>query len=193
MVDTRMETDDRINLLARVARSPGAAKASTGSTSILTLAAQSYGAKVSDDSTVPTGFDPGAARLFEAIVEGAYLVASADGVIDASERATFERVVAAACGGIVTDEQVTALVADLADELAEDGLDARVKAVAERAPKRPQGEEVLRIAALLAQASENVSAVERDVLNKLAAACNLDAAAVDAALDDVGRALSQSN
>jgi tellurite resistance protein len=187
-----MESDDRINLLARVARSPGAAKATTGSTSILTLAAQSYGAKVSDDSTVPTGFDPNAARLFEAIVEGAYLVASADGVIDENERATFERVVAAACGGVVTEEQVTALVADLADELAEDGLDARVKAVADRAPKRPQGEEVLRIAALLAQASEDVSDVERDVLAKLASACNLGPGDVDAALDDVRKSLSQT-
>jgi tellurite resistance protein len=184
-----MQTDDHINLLARVARSPGVAKASTGSTSILTLAAQSYGAKVNDDATVPTGFDPNAARLFEAIVEGAYLVASADGVIDVSERETFEKVVAAASGGIVTTEQVTALVADLTDELAEDGLDARVRAVADRAPKKPQGEEVLRIAALLAQASDNVSAVEREVLLKLAAACNLTAADVDVALDDVRKAL----
>ncbi len=187
-----METDERINLLARVARSPGAAKmtTATGSTSILTLAAASYGAKVNDESTVPTGFDPNAARLFEAIVEGAYLVASADGVIDANERATFERVVAAASGGIVTEEQVTALVGDLADELAEDGLDARLRAVAERAPKRPQGEEVLRIAALLAQASESVSDVERDVLVKLASACSLTSTDVDLALDDVKKALT---
>jgi tellurite resistance protein len=185
-----METDDRINLLARVARSPGAAKTTGGHASILTLAAQSYGAKVSDESTVPTGFDPSAARLFEAIVEGAYLVASADGVIDENERQTFEKVVATACGGVVTEEQVTALVADLTDELKEDGLDARVRAVAERAPKRPQGEEVLRIAALLAQSSEDVSAVERDVLVKLAAACNLTPADVDIALDDVRKSLS---
>jgi tellurite resistance protein len=185
-----METDDRITLLARIARSPGVAKTTTGSASILTLAAQSYGAKVNDDATVPTGFDPNAARLFEAIVEGAYLVAGADGVIDASERATFEKVVAAACGGIVTEEQVTALVADLADELAEDGLDARIRAVAERAPKKPQGEEVLRIAALLAQASEDVSAVEREVLVKLASACNLTTSDVDAALDDVRKSLT---
>ncbi len=184
-----MESDDRINLLARVARSPGAAK-TTGSTSILTLAAQSYGAKVNDESTAPTGFDPNAARLFEAIVEGAYLVASADGVIDASERATFEKVVATACGGIVTEAQVNALVDDLGDELKEDGLDARVRAVAERAPKKPHGEEVLRIAALLAQASDDVSDVEREVLVKLAAACNLTPADVDVALDDVRKSLT---
>jgi tellurite resistance protein len=185
-----METDERINLLARVARSPGAAKGTTGPTSILTLAAASYGAKVNDESTVPTGFDPNAARLFEAIVEGAYLVASADGVIDEGERHAFEKVVAAASGGIVTEEQVNALVIDLADELGEDGLDARLRAVAERAPKRAQAEEVLRIAALLAQTSDSVSDVERDVLTKLAAACNLTQTDVDLALDDVKTALS---
>jgi tellurite resistance protein len=190
MVGVAMETEDRINLLARVARSPGAAKGSTGTTSILTLAAASYGAKVNDDSTVPTGFDPNAARLFEAIVEGAYLVASADGVIDESERHTFEKVVAAASGGIVTETQIQALVSDLADELAEDGLDARLRAIGERASKRPQAEEVLRIAALLAQASESVSDVERDVLVKLAQACSLAPTDVDAAMEDVKKALS---
>ena len=185
-----METDERINLLARVARSPGAAKGSTGPTSILTMAAASYGAKVTDDSTVPTGFDPNAARLFEAIVEGAYLVASADGVIDESERKTFERVVAAASGGVVTEAQVEALLGDLADELAEDGLDARLRAIAERATKRVQGEEILRIAALLAQVSESVSDVERGVLVKLAEACGLDPADVDAAMEDVKKSLA---
>lgn len=190
MVDPAMETDDRINLLARVARSPGAVKGTSGSASILTLAAASYGAKVSDDSTVPTGFDPNAARLFEALVEGAYLVASADGVVDESERETFERVVVAASGGVVTEAQVVALVGDLADELAEDGLDKRVQAIGERASTRPQAEEVLRIAALLAQVSDDVSDVERNVLVKLAAACRLGPADVDAAMADVKKALA---
>ena len=185
-----MDTDDRINLLARVARSPGAAKGGAGPTSILTLAAASYGARVNDDATVPTGFDPNAARLFEAIVEGAYLVASADGVVDESERHTFEKVVAAASGGIVTEAQVNALLGDLADELAEDGLDARLRAIGERAPKRAQAEEVLRIAALLAQVSDDVSDVERGVLVKLAEACNLTAADVDAAMTAVNGSLA---
>jgi tellurite resistance protein len=184
-----METEERINLLARVARSPGAAKI-TGPTSILTLAAASYGARVNDDATVPTGFDPNAARLFEAIVEGAFLVASADGVIDESEKHAFERVVAAASGGIVTEQQVQALIGDLTDELAEDGLDARLRAIGERAPKRPQAEEVLRIASLLAQVSESVSDVERDVLVKLATACGLTSTDVDVAMEDVKKALA---
>jgi tellurite resistance protein len=185
-----METEERINLLARVARSPGAAKGITGPTSILTLAAASYGARVNDDATVPTGFDPNAARLFEAIVEGAYLVASADGVIDDSEKHTFEKVVAAASGGVVTETQIQALIGDLADELAEDGLDARLRAIGERAAKRPQAEEVLRIAALLAQVSESVSDVERDVLVKLASACSLTSTDVDLAIEEVKKALA---
>ena len=185
-----MEPQERIDLLARVARSPGVAKGGATSASILTLAAASYGAQFNDDATVPTGFDPNAARLFEAIVEGAYLVASADGVIDATERDTFEKVVAAACGGVVADTQVAALVADLGDQLSEDGLDQRLKAIAERVSKREHGEEVLRIAALLAQVSESVSDVEIVVLQKLAAACHLTPADVDQAMADVKKSLA---
>src|SRR5690242_2629680 len=97
-----MLNDETINLLARVARTPhGTSAAQSTDRSILMLAAASYGARPSDEATVPTGFDPAAAALFEVIVEGAYLVASADGVFDDDERALFERVVTAACGGTV--------------------------------------------------------------------------------------------
>src|SRR3954467_15317497 len=120
-----MQMDDRINLLAKLARAPQSlaeAKAS-GGRSILTLAAAAYGSRPTDESTVPTGFDPFAAALFESIVEGAYLVATAHGVFDDEEKRTFERIVAAACGGLVLPKHVADLVADLADQLAEDGLD----------------------------------------------------------------------
>src|SRR4051812_45482318 len=113
-----MLTDEKINLLARVARAPHQSKGtSEGSAdrSILTLAAASYGSRPTDESTVPTGFDAKAAALFESIVEGAYLVASADGVFDDEERAAFERIVTAACGGAVPPRHIADLVSDLAD------------------------------------------------------------------------------
>src|ERR1039458_8665849 len=113
-----MEKDLRINLLARVARSlPDPAKPVDPArpVSILSITAASYGARPSEDATVPTGFDPLAVALFEAIVEGAYLVATADGVFDDEERRVFERVVLAACGGSVPPPHVSALVSDLAD------------------------------------------------------------------------------
>src|SRR5690606_13128494 len=89
-----MLTDDRIHLLARIARTPhGGSESTPADRSILTLAAASYGSRPEDESTIPTGFDPFAAALFECIVEGAYLVATADGVFDDEEKRTFERIV----------------------------------------------------------------------------------------------------
>ena len=73
---SHMQIDDRINLLAKVARTPHRTREEGASSdrSILMLAAASYGARPTDESTVPTGFDPFAAALFESIIEGAYLV-----------------------------------------------------------------------------------------------------------------------
>lgn len=184
--------DDRINLLAKVARTPRSARVEgqgSSDRSILTLAAAAYGARPTDESTVPTGFDPFAAALFESIVEGAYLVATADGVFDEEERSTFERVVAAACGGAVPQSQVAALVADLADQLEEDGIDRRIQRLAEGIQREEQALEVLRIAALIAQVSEDVSEIERSVLGKIATACKLGDGAVESALADVKASL----
>jgi len=70
-------------LLEKVARGlsepwTGGGRAAQGS--ILTVSAGVYGARpVTDETTIPTGFDPHAAALFEAIVEAAYLVATAAG------------------------------------------------------------------------------------------------------------------
>jgi tellurite resistance protein len=182
-----MQNDLRINLLARVAR--GGPSVTTAiepgrSGSILSLAAASYGARPSGDATVPTGFDPVAVALFEAIVEGAYLVANADGVFDAEERRTFERVVVASCSGVVGEQQIAALVSDLGDQLAEDGVDRRIEMVARSVGKMEHKREILRIAALLAYVSDDVSAVERDVLEKLARQFGIDAGEVANALAD---------
>jgi tellurite resistance protein len=188
-----MLTDERINMLARIARTPhGEYAEGTSDRSILTLAAASYGSRPTDESTVPTGFDPHAALLFESIVEGAYIVATADGVFDEEERRAFERIVTAACGGSVTPRHIADLIADLADQLAEDGLDTRLQRLGEGMVRREHGQEVVRIAALIAQCSEDVSEIERSVLEKLAAACKLATSEVDVALADVKTALADS-
>lgn len=182
----------KINLLGRVARSstkPGVPADPAKPVSILSLAAASYGARPDDDATVPTGFDPVAVALFESIVEGAYLVAAADGVVDDEERQAFERVVATACGGAVAPQQIAALVSDLGDQLEEDGVDRRVEMLAKQVTKKDHALEVLRIAALLAQASESVGSEERAVLTKLAVGLGLAAGDVDAAIADVKDAL----
>lgn len=160
--------------------------------SILTLAAAFYGSRsLDDDITQPTGFDPEAAALFEAVVESAYLVAHADGHFDDTERTAFQHIVLSACEGAVAARQVKALLADLDDQLAEDGLDKRIRMVA-RAIVRPEhAREVLRVAALLARASGGISALEREVLSKLAREFKLDAEALEIALDEAARALEE--
>jgi tellurite resistance protein len=186
-----MSTDEaRIHLLARVARGGGASPEKPAS--ILSLCAAAYGARPQDEATVPTGFDPLAVALFETIVEGAYLVAIADGELDPTERKAFERVVVSACGGTVTPKQIGGLLSDLQDQLEEDGVDVRVSRLTAAVPKREHAIELLRIAALLADASDGVSQVEREMLAKLATGCGLETSEVDRAIKDVRAALAGS-
>lgn len=180
------------SLLGKVATQlsrPPSYSASTKA-SILSIAAASYGWTSGEEATQPTGFDPEAARLFESVVEAAYLVANADGEFDTAEQSAFRHVVVSACGGMVVERQVSALLDDLADQLAEDGLDKRVKMVSRSIVREDQAREVLRIAALLAHVSGGVSGVERDVIAKLAVELRLDSTAVDAAVTEAQSALA---
>jgi tellurite resistance protein len=158
--------------------------------SILVASAASYGSRSEDDLTQPTGFDPEAARLFEAIVESAYLVANADGEFDATEQEAFEHVVLAACDGRVAERQIGALLDDLHDQLAEDGVDKRIQMVTRDIARQDHAQEVLRVAALLAHVSGGVSAVERSVIDRLAQAMGLDTDASSSALSEVASALA---
>ncbi len=159
-------------------------------TSILAMASAQYTASSEDDLTQPTGFDPQAAILFEAIVECAYLVANADGNFDDAERVAFRQVVLSACGGSVSEKQLAALLMDLEDLSVEDGPDKRVRMVAKTITRPEQALEVLRVAALIAEVSDGVSEVERAILDKLAAEFKLEKDAVDRALQEVAKALA---
>jgi tellurite resistance protein len=181
-------------LLEKVARGlnePWAAADGGAQGSILRVAASVYGSRpAAEETTIPTGFDPQAAALFEAIVEAAYVTSAADGARDDSEREAFAHVVAEACGGAVDEHQVRDLVADLHDHLKEDGVETRIRAIALAVKKPEHRLEVLRIAGLLAHVSGGVSDVARGVLEKLAAAFHLESREVDTALDRVKSALA---
>ena len=181
---------DLLDKVAGQLRRP--AKFSEGATaSILAVSGAQYGSHPADDDvTRPTGFDPQAAALFEAVVESAYLVASADGVFDATERVAFEHVVLTACGGSVTEAQLRALLADLTDLRDEDGPEKRIRMVGRTVTRPDQGREVLRVAALIALVSQGVSPEERRVLEGLASEFGLGAGAVDGALEDARSALA---
>ena len=169
---------------------PGGGAPTKVTSSILAQAATSYGARpIVDECTIPTGFDPAAAELFEATVEAAFLVANSDGIFDDDERAAFQSVVAEACNNLVQEEQLGALLADLCEQLAEDGIEKRAKMVARTITRRDHQLEVLRIAALMAHISGGVSAHEREVLEHLGRGFDLDVGAVDSALTEAAAVL----
>lgn len=181
------------SLIERVARGISRQNITGGGPSILAQAASSYGARpVVDEATVPTGFDPAAAALFEAVVEAAFLVANSDGVFDDDERAAFQSVVANACGDVIQISQLDALLADLCEQLAEDGIEKRTRMVA-RTITRPEHQlEVLRIAALMAHISGGVSEHERTVLEQLARGFGLEQVVVLEALTESEGVLAAS-
>lgn len=186
--------EDDVPFLARLVRR-GANDGGSGSgpeISILALSAASFGARTPPDSTPPTGFDPAAVALFEGLVECAFLVANADGVFDEREREAFERLVVVACGGVVSPRQIGALVDDLQAQLDEDGEEARLRAVAAAFKRKAHAEEALRVAVVMARASEDVSDAERATIDKIAAACGLTAEDVTAAFAAVDSEIAKA-
>jgi len=184
--------EDRVPFLAKLVRRDAPSGSPKKDVSILALAAASFGSKHDPDSTVPTGFDPAAVALFEGLVECAFLVAHADGVFDELERAAFERLVLVACDGTVSQSQIASLVSDLSVQREEDGEDARIQAVAQAFKRPSHAEEALRVAVVMARASEDVSPVERRTIDKIAAACGLAPAAVDEAFRAVDAEIARA-
>ncbi|MBW2527799.1 MAG: tellurite resistance TerB family protein [Deltaproteobacteria bacterium] len=158
--------------------------------SILSQAATSYAKRpVGAEETIPTGFDPRAAVLFEAVVEAAFLVANSDGDFDAKERSTFETVVVQACQNSLKPSELHALVNDLCELLETQGIEQRVARVCAAVGLHEHKLEVLRIGALMAHISGGVQEPERAVLDQLASGLRLGADAVPTALDQAERAL----
>ena len=181
-------------LLDRIAKGIARPADSHVKASILTTAGSLYGTRpVLDDATPPTGFDPAAAALFEALVEGAYIVANADGVFDDEERRAFESVVLHATRDQIDPSQLTALLADLAEQFAEDGVEKRIQFVASTIAKPEHRREVLRVAALIGHISGGVSDVEKKAMVDLASAFEMTEADVAAAIDEASAALESTD
>jgi tellurite resistance protein len=170
------------SLLEKVAASMAVGAASLSSKdSILSQASASFALRPSGrrPTTIPTGFDPLAAALFEGVVEAAFLVATADGMFDPAERETFAVVMQSACKQRVNVVELQALVDDLAEQLEEDGTARRVEVVSKMLQNPEHKREVLRIAALMALASGGVESTERTILEQLCTSFALADSVVD--------------
>jgi tellurite resistance protein len=95
-----------------------------------------------------------------------------------------------ACDDAVDAGQIEALIADLSEQLAEDGLNKRTRMVASTITRRDHQIEVMRIAALMAHISGGVSPQERAVLEQLASGFELGADVVDRSLAEAHALLS---
>lgn len=179
------------SLLQKVASKLGEPASFTGPDDAALLAKTGAGYSPSLADEAAKGFDGDGAAVFEALVEAAFLVANADGVFDDLERDAFQQVVVSACGGAVRERQIEALLEDLSELLAEDGIDKRARMVAKTISRRDHALEVLRIGGLIAYVSEGVSDVERAVLDKLAGGFGLEPGAVDDVLAEVEGALCE--
>lgn len=177
------------SLARRVARrlsEPAAFAEGRALGSLLSVSGAQFGLRPEhEELTQPTGFDPRAVALFEAIVESAFLVATADGVFDEIEERTFCQLVLTACNGGVSEAQVKDLLADLATLLREDGLEGRIAAASAPVRRGDHAREVIRIAALMAHASSGVSEEERRVLGQLAAAFELSSAELNLVIAEI--------
>src|SRR5262245_36036641 len=110
----------------RAVRQPGPGSPKGATLSLLAHTAKAYGARRSFDlATTPTGVDPMAAVIFEAIVEAAFLALDG-GVSGEEQRQSFRSILATACKEAVSPEGLDALIADVRDTLAEEGLEARL-------------------------------------------------------------------
>jgi hypothetical protein len=170
---------------ARVTRSiarPGPGAPQGVRASILAQAARLQ-RPMGDEATAPTGFDPAAAMLFEATLEAAYLVALADAPLDAREDAVLRAIVDVGCDGKMTSAQTDDLLAELAASVAREGAEQRYHHLAQLVAHRDHQGELLRIAAIMAQATSGIGAEQRAALERLAAGFSRGADAVQAAID----------
>lgn len=167
-------------------RYAGEKSAPRGAPSLLRASALQFGRRPqNEDHTQPSGFDPRGAALFEAIVESAYLVATADGTFDADEQRAFQHIVLAVCAGALTEVQVGALLFALEERSVMQGRSSRMLAVAQAVAWCGNADEVLRIAVLMAEASGGVSAEERAVLEELRHGFVLSPRILEEALEEV--------
>jgi hypothetical protein len=162
--------------------------------SMLAQAARSYGARpVVDEGSVPTHrFDSAAAAVYEAMVEMTFLVAAVDGFLDDDARSDLMWLITAASNYFIQEEELEALLADLTEQLEEDGIEKRARMVSRTLVCADHQREGLRIAALTAYVFGGVSEHRRQVLEFLARFFQCDSDAVDQAIRQAEASLADT-
>lgn len=102
--------------------------------------------------------------FFSALVEGAFLIAAADGELSEDEESTLSETMGYVTGEVLEPDAFMEMIDSFASALAEDGLEARLAALAAAVPDEAARREVLAFAALLAICDHNLVETEQRVL-----------------------------
>jgi tellurite resistance protein len=140
------------------------------------------GASAQAGSDVP----PDVLLRFDAICEAMFLMAKADGTLDTSETDTLRGAIRELSEGSVRSAHIAKMLEGAEARLAKDGLEARIRAVAERLSADPgSAEAAFVLAAAIAFADDAIADEENDMLNAFADALGIDADQANALLDEM--------
>jgi tellurite resistance protein len=123
------------------------------------------------------------------LVEAAYLVAAADGLVSETERQTLAETISAIVGGDLPPEELVAMLVAFGDALNTDGLDQRLTVMAEALADAAARENAVSFAALVALCDREFDPRERVMLLRIGAAFHFDEARVGALVDRVASSL----
>jgi tellurite resistance protein len=124
-----------------------------------------------------------------ALVEGAFLAATADGELDPDEASTLAETIAHVTGSPLGPEEFMALIDRFAAARARDGLRARFAAIASSLPDEAARREVVAFATLVALCDGRFAPAERAMLAEIARAAGLASGTADAIIYETQGAL----
>ncbi len=120
------------------------------------------------------------------------LVAVANGVIDAAERAALAGALEAVMGSTVAPPVVRHLIRESRNHIQAEGIEARARAIGRALAARGAADEGLRLALAVAFASEGLGEAERERIEVMAKAAGATPARVDALIAAAARAASEA-
>lgn len=151
-----------------------------------------HGAEQLFSSMPPTSLeDEAVGRYFSAIVEACYLVGVADGFAD-EERGAVADLIGFATGDVFNRERAISVFEAYAKLLAEQGLEARLDAVASRLDDFVAREEAMSFAALVAVADRELADKEAVMLMALANRLDFSRGEVQAVVKQVAVTLAEA-
>jgi tellurite resistance protein len=122
---------------------------------------------------------------FDALCEVMFLMASADGKVSPEEEDTLRGAIRELSEGNVRSQHIRSMMEGAQSRLAKEGLDARIKAVADKLHDDASADAAFVLAAAVAFADDKIEDSENEVLNQLAEALGMDADHAESLLDEM--------